>query len=80
MGRCNFCNLKRYKTDAKKKGNRIVLRSSNFMGGMDVFEVPKGEKLAIKYIQPCDKYPNGDKNYQKFHKSWMREIGNRCEC
>ena len=35
----------------------------------------------IKTWKDCsDKLPNGDKNYQKYHVSWMMEIGNRCEC
>lgn len=77
---CNYCNLKHYKSLARKEGKRIVLRPSNFMGGTIIFAVPKREKLPPSYIEPCDEYPNGDKNYQKYRKCWMAEIGTSCSC
>ena len=76
---CNYCSLKVYKKEAKKVGEKIVLRPSSFMGGTNVFQVKKGEKIP-KYIGPCKKYPNGDKWYEKHHKSWMMSIGDYCEC
>ena len=80
MIQCNFCKLKKYKKQATKNGNEIIIRDSNFMGGKCIFEVPKGEKL-LKYIEGGDeKYPNGDRVYQKHIVSWMKEIGDRCEC
>jgi hypothetical protein len=52
------------------------------MGGVDVFVVPKGEKLPDMkaMIQPCDEYPNGNEAYSKYHKAWFMELPNRCEC
>lgn len=76
---CNYCNLNRYKSLARKEGKRVVLRPSNFMGGTIVFAVPKGKKLPA-YIEPNWKYPNGDENYQKYRKSWMMEVGTCCSC
>jgi len=77
--RCNYCGLKSYRREAKKRGNKIVLRPSSFMGGITVFEIEKHEKVP-KYIEPCEKYPNGDQWYEKHSRAWMKEIGNYCEC
>lgn len=79
LTRCNYCSLNHYKLLAKREGKRIVLKPSNFMNGIIVFAVPKGKKL-LSYIEPNNKYPNGDKNYQKYWKSWMAEIGTYCSC
>ena len=76
---CNYCKLNHYKSLARREGKRIILKPSNLMGGTIVFIVPKGEKLPT-YIEPNDDYPNGDKNYQKYRKSWMMEIGTYCSC
>lgn len=76
---CNYCHLNHYKLLAKREGKRIILKPSNFMGGTIVLAVPKGEKLPT-YTEPCEKYPNGDKNYQKYWKSWMMEVGTCCSC
>ena len=43
---CNYCNLASYKQRAKLRGAKIVLRPSQFMNGINVFEVLLGEKLA----------------------------------
>ncbi|HUV84946.1 MAG TPA: hypothetical protein VMV86_04505 [Methanosarcinales archaeon] len=77
--RCNYCSLKSIKKEAKNCGNKIVLRSSSFMGGTIIFEIKKHEKIP-KYIEPCEKYPNGDQWYEEHIRSWMKEIGNLCEC
>lgn len=79
MGECNYCRLKRIREKAKKRGNKIVTKPSSFMGGVDVFEIPKDMKLP-KYIEPNRKYPNGDEIYQKYNRAWMMEIGAFCEC
>jgi hypothetical protein len=76
---CNYCTLKRIKKDAKVEGKKVVLRASNFMGGTDVFVVPKGEKLPA-YKNPSDKLPNGDEVYKKYHKAWLMEIPTSCCC
>jgi len=76
---CNYCIVKRWKREAVKKGTRIVVKSSNFMGGNCVFEIPKGEKL-LPYIEPNDKFPNGDAVYAKYSRAWMMSIGDCCEC
>jgi len=79
MGQCNYCRLKSIKYDAAKKGSKVVLRSSNFMGGTDVFVLPKGTTLP-PYKEPSDKLPNGDEVYRKYHQVWLMEISNRCCC
>ena len=80
MSQCNYCTIRAYKRRAKERGNKIVLRSSNFMGGISVFEITKQEKVPTKYIEPCTKLPNGDEWYEKHSKGWMMEIGKSCEC
>lgn len=79
---CNYCNLRRIRARAKKEGKRVYTRLSGFMGGTDVFVVPRGEKLPPKeeMVEPCDEYPNGNEAYSKYHVAWMMEIGKRCEC
>lgn len=76
---CNYCKLNHYKSLARREGNHVVLKPSNFMGGISIFIVPKEEKLPV-YIEPNDDYPNGDANYQKYRKAWMMEIGTCCSC
>ena len=82
MSQCNYCSLKQIRTDAKKKKMKVVLIPSSFMGGTDVFVVPSHIKEAeIRTWTDCsDKFPNGDKNRQKYCVSWMMKIGNHCEC
>ena len=41
LTQCNYCSLKQIRADAKKKKMRVVIINSNFMGGVDVFVVPK---------------------------------------
>lgn len=81
MSRCNYCLLQQYKKEAKKRGNMIITRPSNFMGGTCVFEIPKNIDFVLDtYIEPKDKYPNGNKIYQKFNVGWMMSIPDKCEC
>jgi len=77
--RCNYCSLKEYKKEARKRGKTIVLQPSSFMGGVCVLEIKKGEKVP-QYIEPCNKYPNGDQWYEEHTRTWMLEIGNLCSC
>ncbi len=79
MGQCNYCSLRTIKRTAEKEGNRVILRQSHFMGGMEVFNVPKGVKLP-DYKEPSDEHPNGCEVYQKYHKAWMMEIPDHCCC
>jgi len=79
MTQCNYCSLQLYRKQAKERGNKIVLRPSGFMGGIEVFEVGKKESIP-KYKGPSDKLPNGDEWYEKHIISWMMEIGNSCCC
>ena len=65
---CNFCILKKMKQKAKSRGNKIILRPSSFQGGIDVFEVARGKKMANLNLNPDDS------------ECWMMEIGDRCEC
>ncbi|MCK4521384.1 MAG: hypothetical protein KAU20_02335 [Nanoarchaeota archaeon] len=79
---CNFCNLRGIRARYKGTGTRLYMRPSNFMGGTDIFAVPAGEKLPPreKMVSPCDKYPNGNEAYDKYHISWMMEIPSQCAC
>jgi len=64
---------------AHARGNIIVIKNSTFMEGKCVFELPKGMKLP-SYIEPNDKFPNGDAIYEKYNKAWMMSIGINCTC
>jgi len=79
---CNYCSLKFIKQDAKKKNMKVIMLSSNFMGGTDIFVVPRSISLGtIRQWKDCDKCPpNGDKNYCKYHVAWMQEITSYCCC
>ena len=45
---CNYCKLKRIRK-TKSKGSKVYLKPSSFMsGGIDVYVVPKGEKLDTR--------------------------------
>ena len=79
MSTCNYCLLQYYKKMAKKKGNKLVIRLSGFMGGVNVFETGINE-VVPKYIEPNDDYPNGDSWYEEHNKAWMMEIGDHCIC
>jgi hypothetical protein len=64
---------------AKAEGKVIKLSPSRFMGGTNIFRLPKGVTLP-KYVEPCDKLPNGDEVYQKYNVGWMMEISAVCCC
>jgi len=75
---CNYCNLLRLKRGLKS-GERVILRPSRFMGGTEVFVVPKGIPLP-SYREPSNREPNGDDNYKLYHRSWMMSIPRSCCC
>ena len=79
---CNYCTYQRLLSQAKKGSFTIHKRSSNFMGGIDIFKVPKGETLAPKeeMIFPCKEYPNGNEAYSKYHVAWFMELPSHCCC
>ena len=79
---CNYCNLKRFRHTAKKRGNKIITSPSEFMGGgMCVFEVPNEKGFTLPpYREPSAFYPNGDKVYQKYSIGWMMSIPEKCVC
>jgi len=85
MTQCNFCRLKNIKLRAKERGSRVIVRTASFKldgRGMDVFVVPKGEKLPSnkEMIEPCNEFPNGGELWEKYHRAWMCEIPGRCSC
>lgn len=67
---CNYCHLKSIRERAKKQGSRVYLRAG--MGGIDVFVVPKGEKL--------DTSVNEKGEHGKQWVAWMMEIPDHCVC
>lgn len=75
---CNFCLLESLKDRAKNEEKKIILRGS-FMGGIDVFRIPKNETLPF-YKGPSPELPNGCEIYQKYHVAWMMEIPDHCCC
>lgn len=83
MTKCNYCTMQIILAEAKRSGARVITKHSSFglygSHGTDVFVVPAGEKMG-KYKAPSAKNPNGDKEYQKYHRAWLAEIPYRCEC
>jgi len=79
---CNYCDLQMIKKQAKADGLKIIIVPSRFMGGSDIFAVPKSttRKEVLSWKDSDTVPPNGDENYQKYHKAWMREISVRCRC
>jgi hypothetical protein len=69
MTRCNYCSLLIIESDAKKINCRVIKRKSDGMGlgGIDVYVVPKGEKLTKQ-------------NQEIYFRAWFMAIGDRCEC
>ena len=76
---CNHCTLKKIKSDAKKEEKKVILRRSEFMGGVLVFVIPQDIELP-DYKEPSETLPNGDDNYQKYNVSWMMEVSDHCCC
>lgn len=52
MSMCNFCTLKRLKASQKKLGNRVILRRSAFLGGINAYWVKSGERLPRVIVEP----------------------------
>lgn len=79
---CNYCDYQRLLARAKKEGATIHKRNSKFMGGIDIFKVPKGESFPDdkNMIQPCEEYPNGNDTYNKYHIAWFMELPSHCCC
>jgi len=80
---CNYCLFKIMKEKADREGKVVkLLNSSITMGSFEVFIVPRGTKLnqIKKWCKPSEKLPNGDENWQKYHKAWMMEISKKCCC
>ena len=79
---CNYCHFNRIKKHAEEQGKTVHQLRPGYMGGTDIFVVPKGEPLPSRseMIMPCDKYPNGNKAYNKYHVSWMMSIPTHCCC
>jgi len=81
MNQCNFCLLKDIKLNAKENGLKVVKRKSDFfLGGIDIYAIPKTSKMPKKIIAPCDEYPNGDKFRQDHLQAWLMEIPSKCKC
>jgi len=77
---CNYCTLTRIKFNAAKVDKKVILIHSNFMGGTDVFVVPKDMNKVPDYREPSSEFPNGCEVYQKYHASWLMSIPDHCCC
>ena len=82
MAQCNFCSISQIRKKAKEDGMIVKLVPSTFMGGTDVFVVPKsiGIEEIRTWKQPSATLPNGCENRQKYEVSWMMIIPKRCVC
>ena len=65
---CNYCNLQRYKRQAKEQNARLYLR------GQDVFIVPKGQKLDMTVDPKTGNHTSGQ------WVAWLMEITDHCVC
>ncbi len=76
LTRCNYCNFRDYKAQAKREGKKVIRKRSSFgtFDGYDVMIVPKDVKIP-KTVD------SGWKEFRdKYFVSWMWVIGKRCEC
>ena len=75
MSECNFCKLRRYKREARKRGRKItVLPDADWgMGGVNVYE-------HIKIID-IKKISGGEGGRRKrYWISWFAELPDTCQC
>lgn len=81
--RCNFCNMKSIAARAKQQGLAVRKRAATWgMGGIDVFVVPphvSNEQIGA-WTQPCEEMPDGDENWEKYHKAWFMDLPDHCVC
>lgn len=79
---CNYCNLRNIRKIAKEQNKRVILVASSFMGGTEVFAVPKYVTAAQvrEWKGVSESQPNGGYMYRKYHVSWMMEIPSQCCC
>lgn len=79
---CNYCNMRRLKDRAKKRGMIVKTLPGRFMGGIEVFIVPKGtttDEISM-WEGASNILPNGDENHCKYWKAWFMELPNHCCC
>lgn len=69
MTTCNYCNLQRYKHEAKSKGRKIIQRGH--YGGIELYSIPKGLKYGKMTKEDLEPYKLG---------VWMMEISRGCCC
>lgn len=79
---CNHCDLQTFRVEAKSKSQRIVMRPSNFMGGLNVWSIPHNKTLppTQDMIEPNDQYPNGNQAYATYHIAWFGGLSEQCCC
>jgi len=82
MTPCNYCSLQRIRKRAKQNGMKVVKMPSRFMGGVEVFVVPPEitSKQIRTWAAPSDELPNGDENWQKYHRAWLMSVSKSCCC
>jgi hypothetical protein len=70
--RCNFCTLKKIKSDAEEKslGITLIKSTSKVFGGTDVFIHPKN--VTIESL--------GIEKREDFFAAWLWEIDDKCHC
>jgi len=73
LTRCNYCHLQDYKREAKEKKMTVHLINSKD-GGMDVYLVPKGEKLDTRQDSKTGN------NLSKQWRSWFMALSDSCCC
>jgi hypothetical protein len=73
MGQCNHCTYKRFKKEAKAKGEVLTQTPARWgMGGVEVFMHPKDVSM--------EGVDEDDERWEKYHVAWFMELTNECAC
>ena len=69
---CNYCDLKRYKAEAKKQHKVITVREdlTSLLSGFDVYRHPK--KVKIVALPPEER--------KQYHIAWFMALTDHCVC
>lgn len=64
---CNYCSLRQIRKSAKRRGQRVSLRSQTDHGHW-----PKGQDVYL--------HPPGERPAKKWWVGWLAEITDHCVC
>lgn len=73
LTRCNFCSMKIYQAREGAKGKKIYIEKSKFMGGSEVYSIPKA--MANNTFSTMT-----EETKKIYWICWFMEIGSSCCC